>query len=868
MKQLAILLFLFASQSIQGQVIEEFSDGNLSSNPTWMGDLSQFNINSNYQLQLNSSGSDSSYMSFNSPLNSSDSLQWEILVQQSFSPSSQNYGRIYLTSDNPNLEQALNGYYLQLGESGSNDAIALYKQTGYNSSLICRGTDAAISSAFTVRIKVTKTGQGNWKIYSDYSGGTNYNEEASGTDNSISTFIYFGIKDVYTSSNATKFYYDYIYAGEYIADTLNPFITSFDIIDSSHIRVNFSEKIRNTDANNIAHFYIDGNMVIASAQDSDLRSVVITSGQTFTSPNTYQLMAYQIHDLEGNLTTIDSINFQYLTTELISVHDLIISEIMSDPSGANNLPNAEYIEIFNRSQKYINSTGFILTDGSTDAILPNDTIEPGGYRVYFNQSHLAEFQQFQIPNTKGLSTFPGLNNDGDHITLKDAVGNIIDKINYTLASYHDAIKQSGGWSIERKDVEFTCSNEENWQASKNNSGGTPGTENSEKGIFIDDIAPDISYITVTDSLNIEIHYSEVPEIAKVLDIANYSINKNNSVQEVKIIEEDELAYKLLLMYPLQRDQVYEMSVANICDCAGNKIKNTNEFKFGLGEECTKNDLLINEILFNPGSDQHDYIELFNNSSKIISLANMKLAQNDFISGEIKSANLLTTERRVICPGEYLVICESTAFLSHYSSYNIRCGIQASTPSMNDDEGIISLLTLGMEIIDQFHYTDKMQYPLLAEIEGVALERISPKVMTNITSNWHSASYQSGYGTPSKINSQAIETSTEVDSWITITPAIISPDNDGHSDLSQIKINGSTGTGTIQILNENGKKIKVLAEGEYMGTSSEFIWDGANESGTVVPVGIYIVIAEITKENGETLRTKKPIVIAQHAEKIN
>ena len=156
MKQLAILFFLFASQSIQGQVIEEFSDGNLSSNPTWTGDLAQFNINSNYQLQLNSSGSDSSYMSFNSPLNSADSLQWEIWVQQSFSPSSQNYGRIYLTSDNPNLEQSLNGYYLQLGESGSNDAIALYKQTGYNSSLICRGTDAAISNAFTVRIKATK----------------------------------------------------------------------------------------------------------------------------------------------------------------------------------------------------------------------------------------------------------------------------------------------------------------------------------------------------------------------------------------------------------------------------------------------------------------------------------------------------------------------------------------------------------------------------------------------------------------------------------------------------------------------------------------------------------------------------------------
>jgi hypothetical protein len=509
-----------------------------------------------------------------------------------------------------------------------------------------------------------------------------------------------------------------------------------------------------------------------------------------------------------------------------------------------------------------------LTDGSTDAILPNDTIEPGGYRVYFNNSHFAEFQQYQISNIKGLSTFPGLNNDGDHISLKDAGGNIIDKINYTLNSYHDAIKQAGGWSIERKDVEFTCSNEENWQASKNNSGGTPGKENSEKTIFIDDIAPEISYITVTDSLNIEIHYSEVPDITKVLDKANYSINKNNSVLEVKIIEEDELAYKLILMNPMQRDQLYEISVANIYDCAGNKIKNSEGIKFGLGEECAKNDLLINEILFNPGSDQHDYIEIFNNSSKIISLTNMKLAQNDLISGEIKSANLLTTEKRVICPGEYLVISESTTFLNRYSSYNQRCGITASTPSMNDDEGIISLLTAGMEVIDQFHYTDKMQYPLLAEIEGVALERISAKVMTNTNSNWHSASYQSGYGTPGKINSQAIETSTEDDSWIKITPSIISPDNDGHSDISQIKINGGTGTGTIQILNENGKKIKVLAAGEYMGTSSEYIWDGANESGTVVPVGIYIVIAEITKENGELLRTKKPIVVAQHAEKIN
>jgi Lamin Tail Domain len=868
MKQLATLLFFLSSLTIQAQVIEEFSDGNLNSNPAWAGDQSQFTINSNYQLQLNSSGSDSSYLSFSSPLNASDSLQWEIWVQQSFSPSSQNYGRVYLTSDNANLEQALNGYYLQFGESGSADAISLFKQTGYNTSLICRGIDATISNSFIVRVKVIRTINGEWKVYTDYSGGTNFTEEASGIENSINNFQYFGIKDVYTSSNATKFYYDHIYAGEYIADTLNPSITGIDILDSVSVRVHFSEKIRNTDANNTAHFYIDGNMVSSSIQDIGMTSVVLTSSQIFTSPNIYQLLAYQIHDLEGNLTAIDSINFQYLTTDTIAPHNLIITEIMSAPSGANNLPNAEYIEVFNRSQKYINTSGFTITDGSTDATLPNDTIEPGGYRVYFNNSHLAEFQQLQIPNLKGLSTFPGLNNDGDHITLKDAIGNIIDKISYTLSSYHDAIKQNGGWSIERKDPEFTCSNEDNWQASKDFSGGTPGKENSERKTFIDETAPDISYITVTDSLNIEIHFTEIPELSEATNISNYSINQGINIQKIKAAEENELIYLLNLQQPLQRNITYKLSANTISDCAGNTIQNTNEISFGIGEEIKKGDLIINEILFNPGDGQYDYVELYNNSSKILSLSKSNLAQKDILTGEIKTTEIITDEKRVICPGEYLVISENTSFLNNYKNYNHRTAIQASTPSMNDDEGIISILSPGLEEIDILHYTEKMQYPLLSEVEGVALERVRFSSASEEVSNWHSASYQCGYGTPGRENSQALNTIEGENMEIQITPAIISPDNDGNNDIALITSKGIRGTGSISIFDESGKMIRKVAEGEYMGTGNEYVWDGSNNKGIVVPVGVYIVLTEITQEGGEIIQSKKPIVVAQKVEKVN
>lgn len=868
MKPLLTLLFIAITHVLHAQIIEEFSDGNLTQNPTWLGDLAQFTINTNYHLQLNSNGSDSSHLSFASPLNSADSLQWEIGVQQSFSPSSQNYGRVYLTSDNANLELPLNGYYVQFGETGSNDAICIFRQTGNVSTLICRGTDATISNSFTVRIKVTKTPAGIWKLYTDYTGGTNFNEEATGSDNTNSIFNYFGIKAVYTSSNATKFYYDEIYTGEFIADTLPPQITGLTVFDSTTIQLQFSEKIRNTDANNSAHFYINGNMVLQSVQDAGMSSVTLTTSQTFVSPNNYQITTYQIHDLEGNLTALDSINFHYLTTAPIAMHDLIINEIMSDPSGVNNLPNAEYIEIYNRSLKYINSSGYIITDGSTDAILPNDTIAPGEYRVYFNNSHAGEFAQQQISNTRGLATFPGLNNDGDHITLRDQNGNTIDKISYTLNSYHDEIKQLGGWSIERKDPEFTCSNEDNWQASINTRGGTPGEENSEIIQFIDNKAPDIEYITVTDSLNIEIHFNEVPDFTEVTDTLNYLISTNIGLSQIHIKDDNELSYKLQLRNPLQREVIYSINAKNISDCAGNKMQNESDIRFGIGEEMNKRDLLLNEILFNPGTGQFDYIELYNNSNKIISLYNAKLAQNDIITEEIKSTTLITEEKRVICPGEYLVICESTSFLNNYYGFSQRRGIQTNLPSMNDDEGCISMISPGMAEIDKFHYNEKMHYPLLVDAEGVALERIRNNGTTNASDNWHSASSQSGYGTPGSINSQAITATETEDQGLTIEPAIISPDNDGHNDIATITLTGNTGTGTIRIMNESGKEIKMVAEGEYLGMRNEYTWDGSTQSGAIAPVGIYIIVSETTLEKGKIIRTKKPIVVAQKREKLN
>ncbi|MCK4287817.1 MAG: hypothetical protein KAW86_01310, partial [Bacteroidales bacterium] len=107
-----ILLLPFTGLS---QINENFSDGDFTNNPTWVGDAGQFQINSSDQLQLNSSDAGESYLSTENYL--INEIEWRFWIKLSFSPSGNNNTRVYLVSDNPDLKEPLNGYFLQFGEA-------------------------------------------------------------------------------------------------------------------------------------------------------------------------------------------------------------------------------------------------------------------------------------------------------------------------------------------------------------------------------------------------------------------------------------------------------------------------------------------------------------------------------------------------------------------------------------------------------------------------------------------------------------------------------------------------------------------------------------------------------------------------------
>ena len=121
--------FLVLALCFQAQITDNFSDGNFSQNPTWQGSAADFLVNGTSELQLSSAVAGASHLSTPHVLASLANTEWQIKVRQPFSPSSSNFGKVFLTADNADLNLVQNGYYLLFGETGSTDAIRLFNLT-------------------------------------------------------------------------------------------------------------------------------------------------------------------------------------------------------------------------------------------------------------------------------------------------------------------------------------------------------------------------------------------------------------------------------------------------------------------------------------------------------------------------------------------------------------------------------------------------------------------------------------------------------------------------------------------------------------------------------------------------------------------
>lgn len=851
--------FLFA------QFTDNFSDGDFTQNPTWTGDTDLFIIE-NLQLRINSAaGNDSTYLV--TPSTVLHDTEWNFWVRLAFTPSDNNHPRIYLVSNSSNLKGSLNGYYIQIGKTGTdNKRIYIFRQDGLQRTEIMVGSsNLATATNNILRIKVLRNNSGHWEVFADPQGGNLFAPEGSANDATHTNTSYFGVFCKYTSSNINRFYFDDFYVGDILVDTIPPGITSAEAISQYNLALLFSEAVNPVSASNISNYSVNQGIGSPTSIIQDISNparLILDFNTAFIDGQVYTLTVQGVKDLASNTMEPASIDFSYYT---VRPYDIVINEIMADPTPEVGLPPHEYIELFNATPYSINLAGWTFRHGTTNRDLPAVSIEGNAYLILGTEEAIAALAQYgSVAVIDGLSS-TALTNSGTTLTLYDAQNNIIHSVSYSDEWYQNSAKAEGGWSLEMIDPGNPCNESNNWIVSTDLRGGTPGISNSVKATNPDLEAPWLDRAVISDANTLTLYFSEKMDQTGIANPSNFAVDQEMGIPEFAIPFEPRFdAVSLLFSEAFAEQTVYEVSITGtLSDCAGNPIESGTTTRFADPVFAEPNDLVINEILFNPPTGGIEYVEIYNRSQKVIDLKNVSLASQDTILNQLTSVREIAPAGYLIFPEDYLVLTTSPDLVKKFfMTTNPRGFIKmVSVPQFSNASGIAVLCDPNETILDRLVYREEMHFPLLTNLKGVSLERIDFNRPADDPTNWHSASSSAGYGTPAYRNSQYMAI-TAGEEPFSLNPEIFSPDNDGNNDVLEISYNFSEPghVATIMVYDAGGRLVRRLVQNQLLGNTGSFSWNGITDDNEKASIGYYLILIEVFDLNDNIKQYKKTAVL--------
>jgi hypothetical protein len=607
------------------------------------------------------------------------------------------------------------------------------------------------------------------------------------------------------------------------------------------LEIYFSEHIQTPNGED---FEIDilGSPASIEHDPDDQSHLTLVYDKNLIYEENYTIITNRIVDLYSNMTEWSQYTFIYRPLSYPQFAEIIISEIMADPTPSVNLPEDEYLELLNRTSKRLLLKDLILADVKDKVKIPHGIIEPYE-RVILTKTTASEaFSEYA--RSFGIPNWPTLNNAGDQIMILDTSLQVIHHVNYTNDWYDNDEKKGGGWSLELIDETNFCSGNKGWTSSNGLLGGTPGSINSMQSNLPDMTVPNITEAFAITADSILIRFDEgltnfLPEIAisNLLVIDYFYTNYS----------QDELLINVASMQPRIR---YEISVARIIDCAGN-INDEEMASIFLPEIAGDDDIILSEILFNPRNEGVDFIEIYNNSAKYISLLNWQLSNGPSIT------NISAT--RILAPYSFRVFTTlPVSILEEYPNADGEKIFKQEIPAMPNERGSVVLFNDQQHEQDGVNYDEAWHFPYLASVDGISLERINFTYPANLSSNWASAAAFENYATPGYQNSQA--GSEKNKAVLSVSPQVIVPDANGRDDFTTIILDQPGSMASITIYNLQGQIIKQLANNALVGNSSIFTWDGTDNSGAIVSLGHYIVVANIISTSGTTQTIREKVVV--------
>ena len=148
------------------------------------------------------------------------------------------------------------------------------------------------------------------------------------------------------------------------------------------------------------------------------------------------------------------------------------------------------------------------------------------------------------------------------------------------------------------------------------------------------------------------------------------------------------------------------------------------------------DIIVSEIMYDPGSGLEEWIELFNRGSAEVDIHGWT------IEDRTASAQTITASTLVIPPGGYLVLSGSSSLSAFSSTLPFKVN------------GFLSLNNLGDTVILRDNASiivDSVIYDGNIGGKGISMERVNPFGASNDPRNWATSTSPEG-GTPDRVNS--------------------------------------------------------------------------------------------------------------------
>ncbi|MCI5057443.1 MAG: lamin tail domain-containing protein, partial [Flavobacteriales bacterium] len=734
------ILILLLSYTSRAQFVDDFTDGDFTSNPTWSGDDLNYEVDLQNRLHLNHlpAVADESYLSTSS--SAIRNATWKFYVEMDFFPSPSNLSRVYLVADQSNLEGPLNGYFVEIGNA--DDEVSLYRQDGSSSTKIIDGTDGFVNlDPVNVNILVTRDSLGNWELFADSTGQTNYVSQGTVVDNIHTQSNYFGVRSIYTSTRSDKFWYDSVeVTGTAYPDTIKPLLSSIQVNAPNQLELSFSENLETVSAESNNNYFVDngiGNPSAAVLDNQDSSKVLLTFSNFPVNVN-LNLQITGVLDRNGNIIDTTNQSFGVWNYDTASWGEVIINEVFADPSPSVGMPSAEFLEIYNPSTKTFDISNWILVNTTTNMSLGGSTFVGGDHLILCDANDVNLFNSFG--NVLGIPSFTALTNGGDSLTLINEFGTVIDIVKYDDSWYNDPIKADGGYSLERINPNHPCSDQNNWSASNASNGGTPGTQNSIYSTNPDNSQPIISDFAINGT-NLVLTFSKGIDTTLISSFV-FAIDNGISVNLVEVLSLNSL--QISFSPNLDSSLIYTLDYHNVQDCFGNSSGNQS-YSFGIGTSPEPFDLVMSEFFPDPDEElsnlpEAEFVEIFNRSNKLIQLKDL------IISDGTIDESLGT---KTIFPDSYVILCSSSN-VSVYQTYGEVLGL-GILPSLNNSGDHFTLRRADGTLIHEVQYESDWYGDDIKDDGGWTLEMIDPDNPCGQGENW-SASNDSQGGTPGTQNS--------------------------------------------------------------------------------------------------------------------